>query len=135
MIELGLQLLNVGCFHRLQLFLCNGMLYGDGHKPVIVVVFDPPSDCQLCVRNFVLLDLLVFSIATGLPVLQVVLTASTVPEFGELPVQGETHVNNAVSIVVCKGVCFGRNAQSVEQLTCCLHLGAVVVAMEMKDPN
>ena len=60
MIELGLQLLNVGCFHRLQLFLCNGMLYGDGHKLVIVVVFDPPSDCQLCVRNFVLLDLLVF---------------------------------------------------------------------------
>ena len=76
-----------------------------------------------------------FPIATGLPVLQVMLTAANVPEFGELPVQGETHVYNAVSIVVCKGVCFGRNAQFVEQLTCCLHLGAVVVAMEMKNPN
>ena len=86
MIELGLQPLNVGRFHRLQLFLRNGMLYGDGHKLVIVVVFDPPSDCQLCVHNFVLLDLLVLSIATGLPVLQVVLAASTVPESGEPPV-------------------------------------------------
>ena len=59
---------------------------------MIVVVFDPPSDCQLCVHNFVLLDLLVLAIATGLPVLQVVLTAPNVPEFGELSVQGETHV-------------------------------------------
>ena len=42
---------------------------------------------------------------------------------------------NAVSIVVCKSVCFGRNAQSLEQLTCCLHLGAVVVAVQVKDPN
>ena len=112
MIELGLQLLNVGCFRRLQLFLCNGMLYGDGHKLVIVVVFDPPSDCQLCLRNFVLLGLLVFSIATGLPVLQIVLAASNVPEFGELPVQGKMQVENASSIVVCKGVCLGRNARS-----------------------
>ena len=102
---------------------------------MIVVVFDPPSDCQLCVRNFVLSDLLVLAIATGLPVLQVVLTAPNVPEFGELPVQGDTHVYNAASIVVCKGVSFGRNAQSVEQLTRCLHLGAVVVAMEVKDPS
>ena len=135
MVELGLQLLYVGCFHCLQLFLRNGMLYGDGHKAMIVVVVDPPSDCQLCVHNFVLLYLLVFATATGLPVLQVVLTAPNVPEFGELPVQGETHVYNAVSIVGRKGVCFGRNALSVEQLTRCLHLGAVVVAMEMKDPN
>ena len=86
MIELGLQLLYVGCFHCLQLFLCNGMLYGDGHEPVIVVVFDPASDCQLWVHNFVLLDLLMLAIATGLPVLQVVLAAPNVPEFGELPV-------------------------------------------------
>ena len=135
MIELGLQLLCVGCFHCLQFFLCNGMLYGDGHEPVIVVVFDPPSDCQLCVHYFVLLNLLMLAIATGLPVLQVVMAAPNVPEFGELPVQGETHVYNAVSIVVCKRVCFGRNAQSVEQLACCFHLGAVVVAMEVKNPN
>ena len=135
MIELGLQPLNVCCFYRLQLFLCNRMLYGDGYKLVIVVVFDPSSDCQLCVRNFVRLDLLVFPIATGLPVLQVVLAASDVPESGELSVQCETYVDNAVSIVMCKGVCFGRNAQSVEQLTRCLHLGAVVVAVEMKNPN
>ena len=102
---------------------------------MIVVVFGPPSDCQLCVHNLVLLDLLVFAIAAGLPVLQVVLAAANVPEFGELPVQGETHAHNAASIVVCKSVCFGRNAQSLEQLTCCLHLGAVVVAAQVKDPN
>ena len=129
MVELGLQLLYVGGFHCLQLFLSNGVSYGDGHEPMIVVVSDPPSDCQQCVHNFVLLDLLVFAIAAGLPVLQVMLAAANVPEFGELPVQGETHIYNAVSIVVCKSVSFGRNAQSVEQLTCCLHLGAVVVAV------
>ena len=132
MIELGLQLLNVCCFHRFQLFLRDGVLYSDGYKLMVVVVFDPPSDCQLCVRNFVLLNLLVLSIATGFPVLQVVLAASNVPESGEPSVQCETYVDNAVSVVMCKGVCFGRNAQSVEQLTRCLHLGAVVVAVEMK---
>ena len=123
MVEFGLQLLYVGGFHCLQLFLGNGVLYGDGHEAMVVVVPGPPSDCQLCVHNFVLLDLLVLAIAAGLPVLQVVLAAADVPEFGELPVQGETHIHNAVRIVVCKSVCFGRNAQSVEQLTCCLHLG------------
>ena len=82
-----------------------------------------------CARNLALLDLLVFAIAAGLPVLQVVLAAANVPEFGELPVQGETHIHNAVSIVARRSVCFGRNAQSVEQLMCCLHLGAVVVAV------
>ena len=70
---------------------------------------------------------------TGRP--QVVLAAANVPEFGELPVQCETHIHNAVSIAVCKSVCFGRNAQSLKQLTCCLHLGAVVVAVQVKDPN
>ena len=115
------QLLYVGGFHCLQLFLGNGVLYGNGHEAMVVVVLGPPSDCQLCVHNL--------AIAAGLPVLQVVLAAANVPEFGELPVQGETHIHNAVSIVVCKSVCFGRNAQSVEQLTCCLHLGAVAVAV------
>ena len=115
--------------------MSNGVLNGDGYKLMVVVVFNPPSDCQLCVHNFVLLDLLVLSVATGLSVLQDVLAASNVPESGELSVQCETYVNNAVSIVMCKGVCFRRNAQSVEQLTRCLHLGAVVVAAEMKNPN
>ena len=75
------------------------------------------------------------AVATGFPVLQVVMAAADVLEFGELPVQGETHVYNAVSIVVCKRVCFGRNAQSVEQLACCFHLGAVVVAVEVENSN
>ena len=129
MVEFGLQLLYVGGFHCLQLFLGNGVLYGNGHEAMVVVVLGPPSDCQLCGHNLVLLDLLVFAIAAGLPALQVVLAAANVPEFGELPVQGETHIHNAVSIVVCNSVCFGRNAQSVEQLTRCLHLGAVVAAV------
>ena len=102
---------------------------------MVVVVFGPPSDCQLCVHNLALLDLLVFAIAAGLPVLQVALAAANVPEFGELSVQGETHVHNAASIVVRKSVCFGRNAQSLEQLTCCLHLGVVVVAAQVENPN
>ena len=114
--------------------MSNGVLNGDGYKLMVVVVFNPPSDCQLCVHNFVLLDLLVLSVATGLSVLQVVLAASNVPESGELSVQCETYVDN-VSIVMRKGVCFRRNAQPVEQLACCLHLGAVVVAVEMKNPN
>ena len=135
MVELGLQLLYVCGFHCLQLFRGNGVLDGDGHKAMIVVVFGPPSDCQLCVHNLVLLCLLVFAIAAGFPVLQVALAAANVSEFGELPVQGETHVHNAVRIVVCKSVCFGRHAQSLEQLTCCLHLGTVVVAAQVKDSN
>ena len=69
MVEFGLQLLYVCGFHCLQLFWGNGVLYGNGHKAMIVVVFGPPSDCQLCVHNLVLLDLLVFAIAAGLPVL------------------------------------------------------------------
>ena len=63
MVELGLQLLYVCGFHCLQLFWGNGVLYGNGHKAMIVVVFGPPSDCQLCVHNLVLLYLLVFAIA------------------------------------------------------------------------
>ena len=105
MVEFRLQLLYVGGFHCLQLFLGNGVLYGNGHEAMVVVVLGPPSDCPLCVHNLALLDLLVFAIAAGLPVLQVVLAAANVPEFGELPVQGETHIHNAVSIAVCKSVC------------------------------
>ena len=86
-------------------------------------------------HNFVLLNLLMLAVATGFPVLQVVMAAADVLEFGELPVQGETHVYNAVSIVVRKCVCFGRNAQSVEQLACCFHLGAVAVAVEVENSN
>ena len=63
------------------------------------------------------------------------MAAADILEFGELPVQGETHVYNAVSIVARKRVCFGRNAQSVEQLACCFHLGAVVVAVEVENSN
>ena len=86
MVEFGLQLLYVCGFHCLQLFCSNGALDGDGHKAVIVVAFGPPSDCQLCVRNLVLLYLLVFAIPAGFPVLQVMLAAANVSEFGELSV-------------------------------------------------
>ena len=88
--------------------MSNGVLNGDGYKLMVVVVFNPPSDCQLCVHNFVLLDLLVLSVATGLSVLQVVLAASNVPESGELSVQCETYVDNAVSIVMCKVYALGE---------------------------
>ena len=134
-VELGLHLLYVGCLHCFQLLLCNGVLNGDGNKTVVIVVLDPPSDCQLCVRNFVLLYLLVFAVTAGFPVLQIVLAAADILELGELPVQCETHVHNAVRIVVCKRVCLGRNTQSVEQIADCSHLGAVVVAVEVKDSN
>ena len=86
MVELGLQLLYVCGFHCLQLFRGNGVLDGDGHKAVVVVVFGPPSDCQLCMHNLVFLYLLVFAIAAGFPALQVMLAAANLSEFGELSV-------------------------------------------------
>ena len=67
-IQLRLQLLNVGCLHCFQLFLCNGMLNGDRDKAVVIVVLEPPSDSQFRVRNFVFLDLLAFAVAAGFPV-------------------------------------------------------------------
>ena len=100
MIELGLQLLYVSCFHCFQLLLCYGVLNGDGDEAVVVVVLGPPSNCQLRVHDFVLLYLLVLAIAAGFPVPQVVLAAANVLEFGELSVQCETQIHNAVRIVV-----------------------------------
>ena len=81
-IELGLQLLYVSSFRRFQVLLCYGVLDGDGKEAMVIVVLGPPSDCQLCVHNFVLLYLLVFAVAAGFPAPQIVLAASNVLKFG-----------------------------------------------------
>ena len=128
-IELGLQLLYISSFHRFQLLLCNGVLDGDGNEAVVIVVLGPPSDCQLCVHNFVLLYLLALAVAAGFPVPQIVLAAPNVLKFGELSVQCKPQIHDAVRIVMCKSVCFWRNAQSVEQVADCSHLGAIVAAV------
>ena len=104
------------------------MLDGDRNEAVVIVVLGPPSNCQLCVRNFVLLYLLVFAVAAGFPVPQIVLAASNVLKFGELSVQCKQQIHDAVRIVMRKCVCW-RNAQSVEQVADCSHLGAIVVAV------
>ena len=65
-IEPWLQLLNVGGFDCLKLWCGDAVLYREWNILAVIVVFFPPSQCELCVNDGFVAELLEFAVAVGL---------------------------------------------------------------------
>ena len=106
-IESGLQLLNVCGFSGFKAMWWDGMFNGDRDVLVVIVVFLPPSERQLCLYNGLSINLCEFTFAAGLTVREVIVTAFYIHKCFPKLRGGDSDIANARCVEKMERVSFG----------------------------